>query len=151
VRPLFLFFDWQEQKNDRNLLSRVTKFLKVTLEKGSHCFERFLFYFSLFFLKNDKMFLKNFLFFTLLLLVCSQVSFVRAEEETSCEYQGEIDECIEANKNGTALEIEDFVCLQTSDREEMVYNIILDKKFKEVDEKAEEEVENIEENCDEWF
>jgi len=55
--------------------------------------------------------------------------------ELQCgEYSGEFRQCIVANYNGTTRTIEDFPCLQTTDMEKILYQVILDKKFKEYDE-----------------
>lgn len=83
------------------------------------------------------------------LLVRGEYSF--AEEDTSCPYQSQIDQCIEENKNGDPRSIEDFVCLQSTDTAEIAYQIIMDEKYKEIDKKAQKEVENIENNCETWY
>lgn len=57
--------------------------------------------------------------------------------EDICEYTAEIDRCVESNISNTSREIIDFVCPNTKDLNIIVNQIILDKEFKKVDEKAE--------------
>ncbi|MCH8519094.1 hypothetical protein LAT59_05035 [Candidatus Gracilibacteria bacterium] len=55
--------------------------------------------------------------------------------ELQCsEYSSEFRQCVVANRNGTTRTITDFPCLQTTDLEKILYQVILDKKFKEYDE-----------------
>ena len=56
------------------------------------------------------------------------------EEENSCEYQDKLEQCQIANKNGSSRSIEEFVCLQSNNREAVLDQIILDVKFREIDE-----------------
>lgn len=49
------------------------------------------------------------------------------------EYNSEFRQCVIANRNGTARTIDDFPCLQTTDLEKILYQIILHKKFEEYD------------------
>jgi len=54
--------------------------------------------------------------------------------ELQCsEYNSEFRQCVVANRNGTARTIEEFPCLQTTDLEKILYQIILHKKFEEYD------------------
>lgn len=62
---------------------------------------------------------------------------VWAEGENTCEYIGKRDQCIIANKNGSARSITEFSCLQSSSSEEILDQIILDVKFREIDDKIE--------------
>lgn len=56
----------------------------------------------------------------------------------ACEYQGEIDQCVETNKNPWwARKITDFVCAESNDKEWIIYQIIFDMKFKEIDKDVE--------------
>ncbi len=59
------------------------------------------------------------------------------EADANCKYQSEIDRCIEANKSTWARGIEDFICVNSNDREEIAYQIIFDLKLKEIDKEAE--------------
>lgn len=55
--------------------------------------------------------------------------------ELQCsEYNSEFRQCVVANRNGTARTIDDFPCLQTTDLEKILYQIILHKQFEEHDE-----------------
>lgn len=58
-----------------------------------------------------------------------------AEDETgnSCEYLWKLDQCINANRNGTALSIQDFVCIESRDSSRILDQIILDEKFWVID------------------
>jgi hypothetical protein len=54
--------------------------------------------------------------------------------ELQCsEYNSEFRQCVVANRNGTTRTIEEFPCLQTTDLEKILYQIILHKKFEEYD------------------
>lgn len=68
------------------------------------------------------------------LCVCFQVFW---EEESTCEYQGKLEQCQIANKNGSARSITEFSCPQSSSREQILDQIILDVKFREIDDKVE--------------
>lgn len=54
-------------------------------------------------------------------------------EELSCAYEDKFNQCIVANQNGTARSIEDFICRETSDRNQILDQIILDTEFKKYD------------------
>jgi len=68
-----------------------------------------------------------------------------------CKYSWKLTECVDANKNGSARSIEDFICKETSDQEQMLLQIILDDKFKEIDEEAEAYLEQLEQSKEEYF
>jgi len=61
------------------------------------------------------------------------------------------DECINANKNNRANGIDDYICLQTTNKEEILYQIILDEKFKEYDIEAMQYINWLETNKDYYF
>lgn len=67
------------------------------------------------------------------LCLCFQ-AFWAENEENSCEYQSQLEQCIIANKNGSARSIADFACLQSSSSEAILDQIILDVKFREIQE-----------------
>lgn len=70
----------------------------------------------------------------------------------ACEYSQEIKECFEANKNDSTREINDFVCLAKKwNPEYYSYQIILDKRFQEIDEKIETYIQNLEDNKSYYF
>jgi hypothetical protein len=48
-----------------------------------------------------------------------------------------LDQCIVANKNGSARSITEFSCLQSNNAEAILDQIILDVKFREVDDEVE--------------
>ncbi len=71
-----------------------------------------------------------------------------------CEYQSEWDQCIEENKDGNPWWIDpetDFLCISSQSNEKIIYNLILDKQFKIIDEKAVEYLNTLEENKDYYF
>jgi len=71
-----------------------------------------------------------------------------------CKYNSEITKCINANKPWAwswPESIKDFVCLQSNNKEEITYQIVLDKKFKKVDEDIEKYLKNLEDNKWRYF
>lgn len=62
------------------------------------------------------------------------------EESYNCAYSWKIEECV--NNQETHRSIEDFVCIQWS-KERIVYQIVLDEKFKELDEEIEVFLDNL--------
>ncbi len=91
------------------------------------------------------------LFCIITYLFLINTDFLFASEDTSCEYQWQIDQCIEENQWWDPRSIEDFVCLQSTNTAEIAYQVVMDLKYKEIDKKAEKEVENIENNCETWY
>ncbi len=68
----------------------------------------------------------------------------------SCDYSAEIKQCYQANKSDSTREINDFVCLAKKwNPDYYSYQVILDKRFQEIDEKIEEYIQNLEEN--KWY
>lgn len=67
-----------------------------------------------------------------------------------CEYESEIEQCIEANKSWTSKSIEDFVCI-IGTREEISYQIVLDMKFKDLDDEMDTFIEDLETNKNKYF
>ncbi len=94
---------------------------------------------------------------SLSILGISAVSFwiysLNATDLPNCNYEDKINQCVEANSSLTnwPRSIEDFVCISSSSREKIAYNIVLDAKFKEIDKKVESYLESIEKNKDEYF
>jgi len=88
----------------------------------------------------------TFLIFTILF---SSIVFVNAEE--NCSYTAKIEQCWEENKSWNPRAIEDFLCITTLDREKMIYNIILDDKFKKIDKEADEILDSLEQNKNLFF
>ncbi|PIE85547.1 hypothetical protein CSA08_01440 [Candidatus Gracilibacteria bacterium] len=68
-----------------------------------------------------------------------------------CKYSSEIEQCINANKSGEPLSIEDFVCIQDTNIEKIAYQIVLDKKFSSLDEEIEKYLVDLEKNKDYYF
>ncbi len=65
-----------------------------------------------------------------------------------CEYSWKFEQCIEANKQGTAYAISEFECPETFNTERVMYQIILDEKFKEIDEEIEEYLGSLTEDAE---
>lgn len=83
-----------------------------------------------------------------LLFFCLFFAEVNAED---CKYTSEIEECDNAFEDGETLSIEDFVCINDKSPEKRIYQIVLDKKFKEIDKQAEESLSKLEESKDYYF
>lgn len=94
---------------------------------------------------------KYYIFFLFSMFLVFWVYTLKANEENSCKYESEINECTEANKNWDPRSIEDFICIQSNDREEIAYQIILDKKFKEIDKEAITFLDSLEKWKDYYF
>ncbi len=58
------------------------------------------------------------------------------EWELSCEYLWKLDQCVVANKNGSALSIKEFVCLESRDTSRILDQIIIDTKFRVIDDEV---------------
>lgn len=92
--------------------------------------------------------------FLIISLIWAGVYSLQADTtENACNYESQIKECIDANSSAWnwPRSIEDFVCISSTNREKIVYNLILDKKFKEVDEKIKEYLKFLELNKTEYF
>ena len=68
-------------------------------------------------------------------------------EENKCKYNSQIEEC---ENSISKHNIEEFICIEWN-RENMIYNLILDIKFKEIDKKADEYLLWLEENKSRFF
>lgn len=97
-------------------------------------------------------------FITLILLLGAFFikSWYSNTEGSSCAYNGEVQQCFAENFPewwwiGFPESIEDFVCLQSNNKEEIVYQIVLDKKFKEIDEEIETYLSGLESEKDKYF
>ena len=77
------------------------------------------------------------------------IAFLYAED--SCKYTSQIEECREANKSWSPLAIKDFLCVSEIDEEKMIYNIILDDKFKEIDKEADLYLDSLENDKTRFF
>lgn len=85
-------------------------------------------------------------------LIVPQSLFAANLQDMTCSYAGKYNQCVEANENGSARSIEDFVCIESKGWwEEMLLQIILDEKFKEIDKEAEEYLEKLEKDKEAYF
>lgn len=71
----------------------------------------------------------------------------------ACNYQSEINQCVEANKNLWARQITDFICVDTkpANIEKIAYQIIFDLKLKEIDGDAENYLKTLENNIQYYY
>jgi len=70
----------------------------------------------------------------------------------TCSYASKYNQCVSANENGWARSIENFVCIEQKWWwEEVLLQIILDEKFREIDQQAEEYLEKLEKSKDAYF
>lgn len=78
--------------------------------------------------------------------------FVYAQDdELSCSYTAQIDDCISANKNGSQRSIQDYSCPSSKDEQFIAYQVILDKEFQKVDEKVDLYLTNLEQDKSKFF
>ena len=75
------------------------------------------------------------------------IDFAQAEW---CNYKWEIDQCTKANDSWTTRSIEDFVCI-VGTPEEISYQVVLDKLFKDLDDEMDIYIEWLEKNKDTYF
>lgn len=71
-------------------------------------------------------------------------------DENTCNYTSEITSCLDANKAGNTRSIEEFVCIEWS-REEIIYQIILDEQFSEIDDEVDWYLTNLEKQKNKYF
>lgn len=67
------------------------------------------------------------------------------------KYQSEIDECNQAYKDWSTLNIEDFVCINDKNEQKRAYQIVLDKEFKKIDKEWEKFILDLEKNKNYYF
>lgn len=94
--------------------------------------------------------MKQFLLFLLLI----SFNFAYADDKDvldTCEYKWEFDQCTQANKDWTPRSIEDFVCISSSNKYEIMPQIVLDKEFKKIDKDVEKYLKRLEDNKSEFF
>ena len=85
-------------------------------------------------------------------LLVPQVTVGADPSNMTCSYAGKYNQCVSANENGTARSIDDFICIESRWWwEEMLQQIILDEKFKEIDEEAEDYLEKLEKDKEAYF
>ena len=74
-------------------------------------------------------------------------------DENICNYTIKVDKCLDANKDWSTRslsESEKFMCIEWS-REEIIYQIILDEKFSEIDDEIDWYLTNLEEQKNKYF
>lgn len=71
--------------------------------------------------------------------------------DQSCEYTSEIEACTQAFKSGMTRNIEDFVCINDKNPEKRIYQIILDLKFKDIDDELNWYLSFLDKNKDYYF
>lgn len=72
-------------------------------------------------------------------------------DENICPQSWKIQQCIDANKQWKNREIEEFVCINSRNTEQIAYQIVLDDKFKEIDQELELYLENLEADKSRFF
>ena len=85
-------------------------------------------------------------------VVSNTMNFSFAAE--TCEYQSEWEQCIQENTDWNPWSIDpelDFLCVSSTNHEKIIYNIILDKQFSVIDEKATKYLDELEKNKDFFF
>gem|GEM_PF-1566592 len=96
--------------------------------------------------------MKKILAFCVLCTWCVPIfTHAKIEFAPACEYKSDFDTCVAAQTPGNTRAIKDFVCV--ADRNEYVIlgQIILDKKFKQIDQEVEEYIFKLEEEKDYYF
>lgn len=93
--------------------------------------------------------MKKFFIFFLFIIFC----FNYQNTFWACNYQSEIDECVEANKNSWARKITEFVCTETNylNTEKIAYQIIFDMKFREIDKDIENFLETLQDSIQYYY
>lgn len=86
-----------------------------------------------------------------ILIVFQVFWFIPVFWDESCPYTGMFEECVEANKSWSARSIEDFVCPETQNTAEMMYQIVLDQEFKKIDKEVYNQCKNLEKSKDYFF
>lgn len=89
-----------------------------------------------------------------LFLVFSSIPFSVYGEapQLDCSYSGDFQECYDANQSWEPRSITDFVCLDRAGHwEQILSQIVLDRKFQELDEEIEDYLKKLEESKGEYF
>lgn len=79
------------------------------------------------------------------------ISIITQIYANSCSYQSEINQCVQANKDNWARNIDTFVCMETKNTEEIAYQVIFDFKFKEIDKDAENFLQSLQNSPNYYF
>lgn len=69
----------------------------------------------------------------------------------SCEYYWKYKECLEANQNWKNREITDFICRDSKNPFDIIFQIALDEEFRKIDKLAEQNILDLEKNKDKYF
>jgi len=67
-----------------------------------------------------------------------------------CSYDLEIQQCVDANLNGSSRQIENFLCIEWT-KEQITYQIILDNEFKRIDDNIDTYLTDLEKNKNRYF
>lgn len=98
-------------------------------------------------IKNKKIIIFVFLFiFISSFLIKSSFS----DDANTCNYTDKITKCLDEIKKWSPRAIEDFVCIDWT-KEEVIFQIVFDEKFKEIDDEAEKYLQALEDNKDKYF
>ena len=85
-------------------------------------------------------------------LIVPQSLFAADLSDMTCSYASKYNQCVQANEDGSARSIDDFVCIEQKGWwEDMLLQIILDEKFKEVDLEAEKYLAKLERDKEAYF
>jgi len=96
-----------------------------------------------------KKIINNFVFLTIFISIFSFFNLNNVFWEW-CEYKSQIDQCMATQNNSTQKSIEDFVCVSWN-KATVAYQIILDMKFKDIDDKMDLYLEKLEKNKNVYF
>ena len=77
--------------------------------------------------------------------------FLNTSYSEDSKYASEIQMCIKENEWWNPLSIEEFVCISSKNKEEIAYQVVLDKMFKEIDDEIEDYLIQLEEDKDYCF
>ena len=72
------------------------------------------------------------------------VTFADEWEQVNCKYQSQFEQCVVANKNGSARSIQDFICAEERDPNKVLDQIIIDLEFTKIDTEIETYLRSIE-------
>ena len=86
----------------------------------------------------------------IILIFFFSLIFINFAQADWCKYKSEIEECISANDAWKSRSIEDFVCIVGSD-EEITYQVVLDKFFKDLDDEMDQYIETLEKEKNTYF
>lgn len=85
------------------------------------------------------------------LVFSNDIAVTEIEFTDNCEYSSESEACYNAIKSWTYKTIDEPICISHKDSEFVLMNLILDKKFKKTDKKAQDFISNLEKNRKKYF